>query len=493
MLKKTFSFKILFMITVVSTIVAIGSATSVYLVARQGQIDSIRRKLVSAARAAAQFIKATDLAEVLASNSTNSVAWQAIAKDLNRIQSSDSEIRFMYVVAPTSETLSRGIVQFVVDPMIPEDSNQDGVIDPDEKPAEIGERYNASEVAPALLTGLKQPAFDSGVTKDKWGYFMSGYAPILDENGKSVGAMGVDISIDQLRKLRNSFIWQCLLVILAVLVTSTLVSSIIARHIAKPVSVLYQGMERLSQGDLDTRVNIHSNDEFERLADRFNSMVVGLRERKNLQGALDRYMSREVAELVMKQGDALATRRRRVTVLFCDLEQMTALSESLSPEQVATVLSVFHQHMIDIVFRNHGVVDKLLGDGLMAVFGAPIDVENQEECAIRCAVEMQKAMEKVRELSGFIDLRMGVGVHAGVVIAGNVGSDRIMSYTVIGDPVNVASRLENCARQYPSRIVTSQVVADTLKDKFIFESIGVIELRNRKDPVYAYQVVGERI
>ena len=209
MLKKTFSFKILFMITVVSTIVAIGSATSVYLVARQGQIDSIRRKLVSAARAAAQFIKATDLAEVLASNSTNSVAWQAIAKDLNRIQSSDSEIRFMYVVAPTSETLSRGIVQFVVDPMIPEDFNQDGVLDPDEKPADIGERYNASEVAPALLTGLKQPAFDSGVTKDKWGYFMSGYAPILDEKGKSVGAVGVDISIDQLRKLRNSFIWQC--------------------------------------------------------------------------------------------------------------------------------------------------------------------------------------------------------------------------------------------------------------------------------------------
>jgi len=146
--------------------------------------------------------------------------------------------------------------------------------------------------------------------------------------------------------------------------------------------------------------------------------------------------------------------------------------------------------MIDAVFRNGGIVDKLLGDGLMALFGTPLPLEHQEEAAVRCAIEMQAGMAKIRELSGVNNLEMGVGIHAGIVVAGNIGSDRIMDYTVIGDAVNVASRLESLSRNYPSRILTSQAVIDSLQGKFEFVGIGSIELKNRKEPLFAYQVVG---
>lgn len=126
----------------------------------------------------------------------------------------------------------------------------------------------------------------------------------------------------------------------------------------------------------------------------------------------------------------------------------------------------------------------------MAIFGTPLPLENQEEAAIRCAVEMQAAMAVVRQVTGVPDLQMGIGVHAGVVVAGNIGSERIMDYTVIGDAVNVAARLETLSRNYPSRILTSQAVRDALQDKFVFEGIGPVELKNRREPLFAYQVLG---
>jgi|GEM_PF-1090869 len=491
MRSKTFSFRVLLLISMITCLVAIGSATSVYLVARHEQMASIRHKLVTTATTAARFINPTEFTQILSSKDTASPAWKHVAEQLRTFQRNDQDIRFIYVFASTPETETKGVVQFIVDPMLPNDDDSNGVIDPNEEPAKCGELYNARTSSPELLHGLKRPSVDINYTTDKWGQFMSGYAPIINAQGQVLGAVGVDITFSQLRKLRNAFILQCILVIIAVILTSILISWILSRHISKPVRILHAGIEKVGKGDLDTQIEIKSGDEFERLANRFNAMVAGLRERKRMLGALERYMSKEVAELVMQQEDQLSqVRRRRVTVLFCDIEKITAYAETASPEQTAKLLSIFHDHMIDAVFRNGGIVDKLLGDGLMALFGTPLPLEHQEEAAVRCAIEMQAGMAKIRELSGVNNLEMGVGIHAGIVVAGNIGSDRIMDYTVIGDAVNVASRLESLSRNYPSRILTSQAVIDSLQGKFEFVGIGSIELKNRKEPLFAYQVVG---
>ncbi|HSQ41718.1 MAG TPA: adenylate/guanylate cyclase domain-containing protein, partial [Fibrobacteraceae bacterium] len=434
-----------------------------------------------------------ELQQVLADGRRDSPAWKHIASQLRAFQEHDSEIRFVYTMAPTAETTNRGIVQFVVDPMKPEDENGDGVIDPDEKPGEVGELYNARENSPAMLQGFSRPSYDIAFTQDKWGQFMSGYAPIRDSAGNSVGLVGVDITFEKLRHLRNAFILQCVLVILAVILTAVIISWLLSRHIAKPVGILHRGMEKVSAGELDTRIIIQTGDEFERLAERFNSMVEGLRERKRILGTLERYLSRELADLIMRQEDLVSqVRRRRVTVLFCDIEQITAFAEAASPERTAHLLSVFYEYMTEAVFRNGGVVDKLLGDGLMALFGTPLPLERQEEGALRCAVEMQQAMNKVREIVDAPKLRMGVGIHSGIVVAGNIGSAHIMDYTVIGDAVNVASRLERLSRDYPSRILASQSVVDGLQGNFKVEAGGPLEIKGRKEPILVYQVLGEK-
>jgi adenylate cyclase len=490
MRSKTFSFKVLLLISMITCLVAICSAMSVYLVARHEQMESIRNKLVSTATTAARFIDPLEFSEVIQAKDTSSLAWKHIAAQLRTFQNNDPDIRFIYAVAPTTETANKGIVQFIVDPVLPNDENHNNILDPEELPAACGELYNAKGI-PELLLGLKRPSIDISYTTDKWGQFMSGYAPILDAKGNSLGAIGVDITFIQLRKLRDAFIIQFILVIIAVIFTSILISWILSRHISRPVRILHEGIERVGKGDLETQISIPTGDEFERLANRFNAMVAGLRERKRILGALERYMSKEVAELVMQQEDQLSQmRRRRVTVLFCDIEKLTSFAENASPEKTAFLLSTFHEHMIDAVFRNGGIVDKLLGDGLMALFGTPLPLENQEESAVRCAIEMQAGMAKIREITGVHNLEMGVGIHAGIVVAGNIGSERIMDYTVIGDAVNVASRLEGLSRSYPSRILTSQAVTDSLQDIFEFVSIGPVELKNRKEPLFAYQVIG---
>lgn len=485
---KTFSLRLLVFISVITCIVAIGSATSVYLVARDQQMHAIQGKLVSTATIAASLVNANDFKEVIQNKDSSSPAYKRIAHILSRFQSIDGDIRYVYTIAPTPETESKGIVQFIVDPSVAFDGNNNGIIDPEEEPADPGELYNAKESAPNMIAGFHAPIADSAYTQDKWGYFWSGYAPILDSSGNTIGLVGVDMTVNQILLLRNTFIAQVVLVILAVLLTSIIISWILSRHIAKPVKILSIGMQQVSEGNLDTRIAIDSGDEFEKLADQFNSMTFGLQERKRILGTLERFMSKEVANLAMQHEDLLTNpKRRRVTVLFCDIEKITAVAETSSPEEMAKVLGIFHEHMVECVFRNGGIVDKLLGDGLMALFGTPIPLENQEECAIRCALDMQETMNRVRILTS-IPLQIGVGIHAGIVIAGSIGSSRIMDYTVIGDAVNVASRLEHLSRDYPSRVLASQATIDSLQSKFKLESIGPIELKGRREPIMVYQV-----
>lgn len=489
---KTFSRRVLFSISLITSLVALGSAVSVYVVARQEQLENIQHKLMVSAKTAAQFLDPSDFNQILLDKDTSGAAWQRMAGTLRTFQKYDPNIHYIYTMAKTKDTDTKGIVQFIVDPMIAADLNGDGVIDPDEQPANIGELYNAKD-SPALLLSFKKSAFDHGYTNDKWGSFISGYAPIVDSAGKTVGIVGVDMTVDQIKRLRNAFLWQCLFVIIAVIFTSMLISWLLTRQIAKPVRTLNKGLMRIKEGDYNVKIEMHSGDEFEKLADSFNMMANGIKERKRILGALERYMSKDVADLIMQQKEEFGEmKRRHVAILFCDLEKSTTYAESESPEQMSSLLSVFHERMIACVFNNHGVVNKLIGDGLMAVFGAPLPLENQEECAIRCAMDMQSAMKDVRETTGIFSLKMGIGVHAGIVLSGNIGSDQFMDYTVIGDVVNVSSRLQELSREYPSRTLCSQTVADALKAMFDFQEIGPVELKNRKAPIIAFQVYSKQ-
>ena len=178
-------------------------------------------------------------------------------------------------------------------------------------------------------------------------------------------------------------------------------------------------------------------------------------------------------------------------MLFADIRDFTKISESMRPERAVALLGEFLEIMVEIVLRNEGFIDKFMGDGLMAIFGAPLDDQYQEEHAITAALEMQTRARVLRdewEAQGRPPLRIGIGVNSGPAIVGNIGSRQRFEYTAIGDTVNVASRLENATKVLGVDILISEDTYHPARPAFSFVKTGPIEVRGRTEPVVTYSV-----
>ena len=190
--------------------------------------------------------------------------------------------------------------------------------------------------------------------------------------------------------------------------------------------------------------------------------VVESRNREGrIRNIFQRYVPREVVDEVLKRKDdsMLAGEEREVTILLSDIRGYTTITERLSPEQVVWMLNEYFAEMIDVVFAHGGVVDKFMGDALMAFFGAPVSYGDDCRRALIVALEMVERLDQLnrRRLErGEEEIKIGIGISTGRVVAGNIGSDKRMEYTVIGDDVNLTSRIEDLTREYPNGILISQ-------------------------------------
>lgn len=207
-----------------------------------------------------------------------------------------------------------------------------------------------------------------------------------------------------------------------------------------------------------------------------------------------RYVSEDVAaEIVADPGRhlKLGGEKREVTILFGDLRGFTPLAESLDPEDAVDILNVHLTHVVDAVFEFGGTLDKFRGDGIMAVFGAPVAHDDDPPRAIRCALSMQERLKGIM-FRKFPDLRlhMGIGINTGVVIAGNIGSERRMDYTVIGDEVNVAQRFESNAG--PGQILITGSTHEYVKAAVQVRELGPLRVKGRNEGVMAFDVLGWR-
>jgi adenylate cyclase len=487
---RRFSVKLLILLSFATCLIAIGSSWLVYSVARDNQLAWIKRKITVLAATAATFVDADTFARLDRPEKHGNADWQQVGAVLSRFQVSDPDIRFIYTMAALPETRQTGMLQFVVDPMPEADRNGNGQIDPDEKPAVLGESYDAGQLSPAMLDGFDGPTCDPELTVDRWGSTLSGYAPIRDAQGRTLGIVGIDVAAEHLAAMRKAFFWQCVIVVVTVVLTSLTISWLLARHINRPVQALHAGIQRVQAGDFDARIAVDTRDEFQQLAQAFNSMTAGLKERDFMRSTMECYMSRDVANEVLRLGPDFykMSDRRRISVLFCDLRGMTAMAEQRQPEEVVRILNLYFTHMIDAVLEQGGVVDKLLGDGLMALFGAPLASERHEEQAVRAALAMQAAMDKVRAAAGLPTLSLSVGVHCGYAVVGSIGSGKRLEYTAIGDTVNVASRLEYHTREVNAPILVSEAVAEAVRGQFELDSIGRVSLRGRDTPVRVFTV-----
>lgn len=220
---------------------------------------------------------------------------------------------------------------------------------------------------------------------------------------------------------------------------------------------------------------------------RLGELAVQERKRRDY---LCQYLDHKLVHSVLNSSaeeDPLAPHEQQVTTMFCDIASFTKLSEGLAPTELAKLIQEHFTAMTEILFSHNGTVDKYIGDAVMALFGAPVPNPQAPEDAVRAALKMRKHAETANSLSsGKPRLRLRFGIATGIAVVGNIGSSQRREYTAIGDPVNVASRLESFSR--PGEIVIDEATAKGLDDEFQLTDIGAIDVRNRNEPVRVFQV-----
>ena len=222
--------------------------------------------------------------------------------------------------------------------------------------------------------------------------------------------------------------------------------------------------------------------------------VVEGREKRQVRSLFSRYLSRDVYEQVLAN-PALAElggRRREMSVLFSDVRGFTALSERGDPEALVLQLNEYFSRMVDVVFAHRGTLDKFVGDMVMALFGAPLDDEAHAEHAVATAVAMVEALEQLNAgwaANGRPTLGIGIGINSGGMIAGNIGSQQVRSYTVIGDAVNLGARLESLNKEYGTRIIISDATRRQLRTPRELRPLGSVVVKGKSVPVDIFEVV----
>jgi adenylate cyclase len=260
-----------------------------------------------------------------------------------------------------------------------------------------------------------------------------------------------------------------------------------------PLRRLRVGVERLAAGDVTVRVPPTSRDEVGELTRAFNEMGDSLEQKHKIQQAFGRYVDDYVLNQLLESDthEKQVGIEREVTILFVDIRQFTRLSEGMNANDVVLLLNECFQLISDLILGAGGTIDKFIGDSVMAYFGAPLPQADHALRAVTAAIEIARAVERRNaQISaaddGRVPISIGVGIHTGVVVVGNIGSDRRTDFTAVGDAVNVAHRLEKLAR--PGEILVSEAVQRQARGAARLRFEGERQLSGREEPVHVYSV-----
>jgi class 3 adenylate cyclase len=266
----------------------------------------------------------------------------------------------------------------------------------------------------------------------------------------------------------------------------------LAGGILGPVRTLVEGMHEVLRGNLRYRSKIDRQDELGFLARSFNEMVGGLEEREHIKDTFGRFVSRDVAAAVLDGRVPLAGERREVSILFQDIRGFTSLSERLDPAALLRVLNQFFTEVVAAVEAEGGVVKQFTGDGVMALFGAPEARPDHPERAVRAALGIVRRLDGLNALlaqQGVPALTIGVGIHTGEVVAGLIGPDERVEYGVVGEPVNLASRVESLTKELPAVILVSREIAARLGPEFVQGRTALLAVKGKKQPVEVIEIL----
>lgn len=281
---------------------------------------------------------------------------------------------------------------------------------------------------------------------------------------------------------------------LVIIFSAVLILALLALGLAitKPLVKLAHRVSEFDAVDPVEIKDIRPGGEVGALVDAHNCMVAGIRERNMIKDTFGRYVSRQVQEAILNKEIPLEGTHKKATIVFTDIREFTGLSETLGPEGTIRFLNAYFSRMVDVIIRYEGTIDKFIGDAIMAVFGAPISKNDDAARAVRAAIDLIGALDSFnteRIHQALPPIRMGIGVHTGEVIAGNIGTNERMEYTVVGDAVNLASRTEALTTYYRIPLIITDSTYREIRDSGIrTREIDSVQVKGRRRPVVLYEI-----
>lgn len=259
---------------------------------------------------------------------------------------------------------------------------------------------------------------------------------------------------------------------------------LLSDSLERPMSALRRGLRSIERGDLDVRIPVTSSDDLGELAAGFNHMAAGLEERERLREAFGTYLDKDAVAYILGQGISPGGFEAEVSILFCDVRGFTDFASDADAPEVVAALNRLFETIVPIVSRHGGHVDKFMGDGLLAVFGTPEGYDDHADRALTAGLEIVRAVEG----GAAGDLRVGVGINSGRVVVGSIGGAGRLNFSVIGDPVNVAARVEAATRDTGDPLLITEATRDALRGQPRLASRGEVTLKGKSEPCELFAV-----
>ncbi len=317
---------------------------------------------------------------------------------------------------------------------------------------------------------------------------------VFEDAGQQAGyifASSFDAAMAPFLSLQKTII----MIGIGALALGLLVVMVLTNRIVFPVRLLARGTNEVVAGNYDYKVENESKDEIGELSRAFNKMTEGLREKEQIKNLFGKYVNPAIVSDIMQDPEhlQLGGTRRVLTLLFSDIEGFTTISEGMDAEQLVGLLNEYLGAMSDEISSANGILDKYLGDGIMAFWGPPFNKDNHAFGACVAALGMQGKLDELRAswaVRGLPSIRIRIGIATGDVIVGNIGSEQAQDYTCIGDTVNLSSRLEGVNKQYGTGIIIDEDTLNMAADDILVRELDTVQVKGREEGTRIFELLG---
>ena len=437
----------------------------------------VQQRIRMAASLSTLHIDADLHAKILESEIGTGAEYKFLRSKLLELKKADSNIRYIYTFRKRPD----GKIVFVLEA----EKNSKLVSHP-------GQEYE--QATKTLMESFLPPYrihIESDLQADAWGTWLSGYAPMLDRSGRLEGVIGIDVAASTLANLQKQYFRFLLFWMFPLALVAVLSGYLISRLISHPIESIASEVKTISE------LNFSGDRKVESHIQEIHQMGLALLAMRRVLRSFVRYVPKDLVYKVISSRTELSldAERRVMTIFFSDVANFTSISESIKPEELSRYLEAYFSVVASVILKNKGTIDKFIGDAVMAFWGAPAKLEDHAYLACKAALECQSALQPLFsewKKQGMSEFTTRIGLNTGDALVGNFGYAERLSYTVIGDQVNLASRIESLNKDYGTPILVSESTWILVKDRFEFRYIDEVTVKGRTGLTKVYELMSAR-